>query len=106
MKMGDRSQEVLAVAVTFLLLTWITVPLRIYVRTFTKSFGLDDGLLIVTQVCSTPPLFPAMILDLQAGMEYSSNYELLSPFLTLSVGHVHDIPRITIDSVETWDRPS
>lgn len=51
MSEDDRSAGVLAVAVTFLTLTWIVVPLRIYVRTvLTKAFGLDDVLLIITQV--------------------------------------------------------
>ncbi|KAH6646252.1 hypothetical protein BKA67DRAFT_583665 [Truncatella angustata] len=50
----DRSASVLAVAVTFLVLTWIMVPLRIYVRTVvTNSFGRDDALLILTQALFT-----------------------------------------------------
>lgn len=51
MSEDDRSGGVLAVAVTFLTLTWMVVPLRIYVRAvLTKAFGLDDVLLIITQV--------------------------------------------------------
>lgn len=47
----NRSSGVFGVAVSFLVLTWIVVPLRIYVRAvITKSFGLDDWLLVVTQV--------------------------------------------------------
>ncbi|KAF3024754.1 hypothetical protein E8E14_005428 [Neopestalotiopsis sp. 37M] len=54
MSEDDRSAGVLAVAVTFLTLTWIVVPLRIYVRAvLTKAFGLDDVLLIITQALFT-----------------------------------------------------
>ncbi|KAI1843773.1 hypothetical protein JX266_010032 [Neoarthrinium moseri] len=50
----DRSGSVFAVAVTFMVLTWIMVPLRVYVRAImTKSFGLDDWLLVITQVLFT-----------------------------------------------------
>ncbi|OTB01368.1 hypothetical protein M426DRAFT_14531 [Hypoxylon sp. CI-4A] len=50
----DRSSGVFAVALTFLILTWILVPLRVYVRTvMTKSFGMDDWLMVVTQVFFT-----------------------------------------------------
>lgn len=49
--MEDRSHEVLAVAVLFLTLTWITVLLRVYVRAgMLKSWGLDDWMMLVTQV--------------------------------------------------------
>ncbi|KAH6638620.1 hypothetical protein BKA67DRAFT_588981 [Truncatella angustata] len=51
---NDRSAGVFAVAVAFLVLTWIMVPLRVYVRAvMTKSFGLDDWLLMVTQALFT-----------------------------------------------------
>ncbi|KAI4594999.1 hypothetical protein KJ359_007250 [Pestalotiopsis sp. 9143b] len=54
MSQDDRSGGVLAVAVTFLTLTWLVVPLRIYVRAvLTKAFGLDDVLLIITQALFT-----------------------------------------------------
>ncbi|ETS73695.1 hypothetical protein PFICI_14641 [Pestalotiopsis fici W106-1] len=50
----DRSRGVLGVAITFLALTWIVVPLRIYVRTVvTKAFGTDDVLLLITQALFT-----------------------------------------------------
>ncbi|KAK6069874.1 hypothetical protein SCUP234_10453 [Seiridium cupressi] len=50
----DRSGHVFAVAVTFMVLTWIVVPLRVYVRAvMTKSFGLDDWLLVITQALFT-----------------------------------------------------
>lgn len=58
----DRGSGVFAVAVTFLVLTWIMVPLRVYVRAImTRSFGLDDWLLVITQVsgCHKIEKFPA-----------------------------------------------
>jgi hypothetical protein len=69
--MDDRSGQVIGVAVTFLLLSWITVSLRCYVRygikvnllklssndpsrTFmVKGFGLDDQLMVATLVVYT-----------------------------------------------------
>lgn len=51
MSQNDRSGGVLAVVVAFFAFTWMVVPLRIYVRAvLTKAFGLDDILLIITQV--------------------------------------------------------
>ncbi|KAL6703831.1 hypothetical protein ACN47E_009050 [Coniothyrium glycines] len=47
--MEDRSGQVLAIAITFLVLTWITVLLRCYVRiVMVKGFGIDDWTMIVT----------------------------------------------------------
>jgi len=48
--MQDRSGEVLAVAITFGCLTWISVGLRIFVRAWMlKAFGLDDWTMIISQ---------------------------------------------------------
>ncbi|KAF6841423.1 hypothetical protein CPLU01_00554 [Colletotrichum plurivorum] len=45
--MEDRSGQVLAVAVLFLVLCWIAVALRIYCRGWIiRSFGIDDKLMI------------------------------------------------------------
>lgn len=50
--MEDRSQQVLAVALVFLVLAWITVGLRVYVRAFMlRSFALEDWLIVLTLVC-------------------------------------------------------
>jgi hypothetical protein len=50
--MEDRSQQVLAVALVFLLLAWITVGLRVYVRAFMlRTFALDDWLIVLALVC-------------------------------------------------------
>ncbi|KAK7955623.1 uncharacterized protein PG986_004845 [Apiospora aurea] len=48
--MHDRNEQVLAVAVTFLVLCWIVVGLRVYCRVHVvKSFGPDDFSLVVLQ---------------------------------------------------------
>ncbi|KAF2125338.1 integral membrane protein [Dothidotthia symphoricarpi CBS 119687] len=52
--MEDRSGQVIAVAVVFFILTWITVGLRCYVRTFlVKGFGLDDKIMVLTLLVFT-----------------------------------------------------
>ncbi|KAL5116247.1 hypothetical protein ACEQ8H_005805 [Pleosporales sp. CAS-2024a] len=45
----DRGGQIAAVAISFLILTWVTVGLRVYVRTsLVKSFGVDDQLMLIT----------------------------------------------------------
>jgi hypothetical protein len=47
----SRGSEVEAVAIGFLVLTWVFVLLRCYVRVFmTKGFGPDDWLAFASQV--------------------------------------------------------
>ncbi|KAF9694973.1 hypothetical protein EKO04_006862 [Ascochyta lentis] len=47
--MQDRGDQVAGIAITFLILTWLTVGLRCYVRTvLVKAFGLDDKVMVVT----------------------------------------------------------
>ncbi|KAI2474766.1 Integral membrane protein [Pyrenophora tritici-repentis] len=47
--MEDRSGQVLGIALTFLVLAWVTVGLRCYVRTFmVKGFGIDDYTMLLT----------------------------------------------------------
>ena len=49
--MEDRGHEILAVAIPFLVLSWVTVGLRVYVRAgMLKSFGMDDWAMVVTLV--------------------------------------------------------
>lgn len=49
--MQDRSQEVLAVGLSFAILTWLSVAIRVYVRAaMQKAFGLDDWLIVLTLV--------------------------------------------------------
>ncbi|KAF2659888.1 hypothetical protein K491DRAFT_712185 [Lophiostoma macrostomum CBS 122681] len=52
--MEGRRNEVLAVAILFFLLTWLTVSLRIYVRAFMlKSWGQDDSYMLATLLTFT-----------------------------------------------------
>jgi len=52
--MDDRSHEVLAVAILFLVTSWITVGLRVYVRAgMLKTFGSDDWAMVATLVSVT-----------------------------------------------------
>ncbi|KAL1304322.1 hypothetical protein AAFC00_000724 [Neodothiora populina] len=52
--MEDRSPQILGVAVCFLVMTWVAVGLRVYVRTcIIKAFGLDDSLMVLTQLFCT-----------------------------------------------------
>jgi hypothetical protein len=45
MAIDDRGPLIAAVGILFLVLTWVAVTLRCYVRIFMiKSFGLDDWL--------------------------------------------------------------
>lgn len=56
---GDRSLSVRAVAGTFGVLAWISVGLRCYVRLkFVKSFGWDDGLMVLALVRLSLGCFP------------------------------------------------
>lgn len=49
--MDGRGKEVLAVAILFFPLTWVTVSLRIYVRGFMlKTWGNDDWAMLTTVV--------------------------------------------------------
>jgi hypothetical protein len=51
--MDDRHHEVLAVASFFLVLTWITVSMRCYVRaTMANTWGIDDWYMIASLVSS------------------------------------------------------
>lgn len=50
---GYNGSALVITSVTFLVLTWLSVLLRTYVRGFlTKSFQLDDWLMLVAQVCT------------------------------------------------------
>lgn len=49
--MENRSNQVLAVAILFISLTWLTVGMRCFVRIrMLKSFGYDDWAMLITQV--------------------------------------------------------
>lgn len=47
----NRAPEAAAVAILFLVTSWLAVVLRVYVRgIMTKSFGIDDALAVLTLV--------------------------------------------------------
>ena len=49
--MEDRGHELFAISIFFLVLSWVTVGLRVYVRAgMLKSFGMDDWAMVVTVV--------------------------------------------------------
>ncbi|KAK8119674.1 uncharacterized protein PG998_004300 [Apiospora kogelbergensis] len=49
--MEDRSEQVLAIAVTFMVVCWATVGLRVHCRLHVvKSFGRDDLVLVILQL--------------------------------------------------------
>lgn len=48
---GNRGDILNGVTIMFTVLIWITVPLRVYTRTFIrKSFGWDDSFAVVAFV--------------------------------------------------------
>lgn len=50
-KMQDRALQLFSVTLVCLILTWITVPLRCFVRArLSKSFGLDDWFMMASLV--------------------------------------------------------
>ena len=67
-----RAPEVLAVAIIFLVLSWITVGLRVWVRAgMLRSFGLDDWTMVVTQL-----LFTAYLVCQIGGVAYGTGRHL------------------------------
>jgi len=59
----DKGGPLLAVAVVFLVLTWVTVSLRFYVRAgISHSTGADDYIMLAALVCFLPS--PSHILRL------------------------------------------
>lgn len=86
--MEDRSGEVVAVAILFFVLCWITVSLRVYCRwKVIHSVGIDDHLLLLLLVC-TLLLFPRFVL--------AEAYQ--------RIGCFHCLSRVSIGSVEAWHR--
>ncbi|KAJ4295635.1 hypothetical protein N0V90_007648 [Kalmusia sp. IMI 367209] len=72
--MEARSKEVLAVAILFFLLTWLTVSLRIYVRGFMlKTWGKDDWAMLTTvfwYLCELLYVFSNCTLKITLGIFY------------------------------------
>lgn len=55
MSHDDRGRDVLAVATLFFVLTWVTVGLRVYVRSsLMKTWGIDDWYMVGAQVRRLP----------------------------------------------------
>ncbi|GAB7351692.1 hypothetical protein MBLNU459_g2287t1 [Dothideomycetes sp. NU459] len=116
----NRSSQVLAVAILFLTLTWITIILRIYVRVFMiKSFGRDDW-----AMCGVLALFTAYTACQLGGVAHGTGqhrsaltdenaqvalrywffcevfYSLATSFLKVAIGLF--LLRITIERVHTF----
>lgn len=86
--MDDRSDQVMAVAILFFVLCWITVSLRTYCRwQVIHSVGIDDQLLLVLLVSAFLPLSPFVL-----GEAYRR------------IGYLHSLSRVSIGSVEAWHR--
>jgi len=66
--MDDRSHEVLAVAILFFVISWVTVGLRVYVRAgMLKTFGVDDWAMVATLL-----LFTAYLVCQIGGVHYGT----------------------------------
>ncbi|TVY17486.1 hypothetical protein LARI1_G004529 [Lachnellula arida] len=66
--MQDRAQTLLAVTIAFLVVTWVTVALRCFVRIrIVKAFGLDDYLIAFSQV-----IFTAFCITLILAVHYGT----------------------------------
>lgn len=62
--MMTKALELIGVLTTFLVLAWLFTLLRMYVRCcITKSWGVDDGLLLATLVCNpnSPSPSPSLL---------------------------------------------
>ena len=67
-----KAPEVLAVAIVFFVLTWITVGLRVWVRTgMLRAFGWDDWTMLATQI-----LFTAYLACQLGGVVYGTGRHL------------------------------
>lgn len=67
-----KAPEVLAVALIFLCLSWVTVGLRVWVRAgMLRSFGWDDWTMVLTQL-----LFTAYLTCQIGGVVYGTGRHL------------------------------
>lgn len=68
----SRGPALLAVAVAFLVLTWVTVSLRFYVRVFVShSTGGDDWIMLIALVCK---LFSIEVIPVLTTNRCSTQY--------------------------------
>ncbi|KAI5468168.1 hypothetical protein BGZ63DRAFT_346594 [Mariannaea sp. PMI_226] len=66
--MEDRSRQMFVLNIIFIIVTTITVSLRIYCRGWiVKSFGIDDYLMVVTWLS-----FTAYLISQQVGLSYGT----------------------------------
>ena len=87
--MEGRGKEVFAVAILFLVLTWLSISLRIYVRGFMiRTWGNDDWVMLAT-VVNRSHIFPATFDDV----------------LTV-LAHLHGLPGVPNGCGSLWDRPT
>ncbi|KAK8129080.1 hypothetical protein PG984_010188, partial [Apiospora sp. TS-2023a] len=60
--MDDRSEQILAIAVTFLVVCWVAVGLRVHCRLrVVKAFGVDDLFLVILQWVYTAYLVSQLV---------------------------------------------
>jgi hypothetical protein len=72
MTTDDRSGSIWAVGLTFLVITWLVVGLRVYVRAFAiRKFGLDDKVTILAQI-----LFTGYLICQIGGVYYGTGRRL------------------------------
>lgn len=87
--MDRRGREVSAVAILFLVLTWLTISLRIYVRGFMiRTWGNDDWAMLATVV------------------NRSGTFPMTSNAVLTVLAHLHGIPGGSDGRSSLWDRPT
>ncbi|KAK8867302.1 hypothetical protein PGQ11_005880 [Apiospora arundinis] len=118
--MDDRSEQVLAIAVTFMVICWTTVGLRVYCRLHVvKSFGLDDLSLVILQLVYTVYLI-SQLLGWQHGTgqhksalsEANNSQALMFWFICellyiactclLKISAGHFLLRLAVDARHVW----
>lgn len=71
-------------AIILLVLTWMSVTLRTYVRGFmTNSFQLDDILMLVAQVCTGTKQIVAMGRDVDGHLTRPTSHFLVSSYYSV-----------------------
>jgi len=84
--MDDRSGEIIAVNILFMVLTTVIVALRGYCRGWIiRSFGLDDYIMLVTWVRS------------------ATTPRVLSELVNREPGHILAVPRMPASYRSTWN---
>lgn len=69
---SSRNHQVLAVAVIFATISWISMLMRVYVRRFLiKAWGRDDWAMVATQI-----VFTIYLVCQLGGVAYGTGYKL------------------------------